>query len=188
MGLFAFKKGVLRMNILNIDIDKIIPYVNNPRNNEEAIDKVASSIQEFGFKVPIVIDKDNVVVTGHTRLLASKKLGLKTVPCVIADDLTETQIKAFRIADNKVSEYSNWDNELLKLEIDTLKDLDFDLELTGLKEYEIDSLYLEFDDFNDLEEAEDDLIEEYDEPVEQIEACCPNCGFCGNKNDFFKKK
>ena len=174
------------MNILNIDIDKIIPYINNPRNNENAIDKVASSIQEFGFKVPIIIDENNVVVTGHTRLLASKKLGLKTVPCVVADDLTETQIKAFRIADNKVSEYSKWDNELLKLEIDTLKDLDFDLELTGLKEYEIDSLYLEFDDFNDLEEAEDDLIEEYDEPVGKVEikGCCPNCGYKDNVSAF----
>ena len=100
MGLFAFKKGVFRMNIFNIDIDKIIPYINNPRNNEEAIDKVASSIKEFGFKVPIIIDENNVVVTGHTRLLASKKLGLKTVPCVVANDLSEAQIKAFRIEDN----------------------------------------------------------------------------------------
>ena len=167
------------MNILNIDIDKIIPYINNPRNNENAIDKVASSIQEFGFKVPIVIDKNNVVITGHTRLLASKKLGLKEVPCVVANDLSEAQIKAFRIADNKTSEYATWDNELLKIELDMLKDLDFDLELTALKEYEIDSLYLEFDDFNDLEEAEDDLIEEYDEPAGKVETkgCCPNCSF-----------
>ena len=176
------------MNIIKMKVEEFIPYVNNPRINEYAVDKVASSIKEFGFKVPIIIDKDNVVVTGHTRLLASKKLGLKTVPCVVADDLTEAQIKAFRIADNKTSEYATWDNELLKIELDMLKDLDFDLELTALKEYEIDSLYLKFDDFNDLEDAEDDLVEEYDEPVEQIEACCPNCGFCGDKNDFLKKK
>ena len=176
------------MNIIKMKVEDLIPYVNNPRNNENAVDKVASSIAEFGFKSPIIIDKNNIVINGHTRLLASKKLGLKEVPVIVADDLTEAQVKAFRIADNKTSEYSKWDNELLKLEIDTLKDLDFDLELTGLKEYEIDSLYLEFNDFNNLEEAEDDLIEEYDEPVEQIEACCPNCGFCGNKNDFLKKK
>ena len=94
------------MNVTNIDIDKLIPYVNNPRNNQDAVDKVASSIKEFGFKVPIVIDKNNVVVTGHTRLLTSKKIGLKEVPCIIADDLTDAQIKAFRIADNKVSEYA----------------------------------------------------------------------------------
>ena len=174
------------MNIIKIKVEDLIPYVNNPRNNENAIDKVASSIQEFGFKVPIVIDKNNVVITGHTRLLASKKLGLKEVPVIKADDLTEAQVKAFRIADNKTSEYSKWDNELLKLEIDTLKDLDFDLELTGLKEYEIDSLYLEFNDFDNLEEAEDDLIEEYDEPMEKIEikGCCPNCGYKDNVSAF----
>ena len=167
------------MNIIKMKAEDLIPYVNNPRNNENAVDKVASSIAEFGFKNPIFIDKNNVVVNGHTRLLASKKLGLKEVPCIVIDDLTDTQIKAFRIADNKTSEYSKWDNELLKLEIDTLKDLDFDLELTGLKEYEIDSLYLEFNDFNNLEEAEDDLIEEYDEPVGKVETkgCCPNCSF-----------
>ena len=176
------------MNIIKMKVEELIPYINNPRNNENAVDKVASSIAEFGFKNPIFVDKNNVVVNGHTRLLASKKLGLKEVPCIVIDDLTDTQIKAFRIADNKTSEYATWDNELLKIELDMLKDLDFDLELTALKEYEIDSLYLKFDDFNDLEDAEDDLIEEYDEPVEQIEACCPNCGFCGNKNDFLKKK
>ena len=176
------------MNIINMKVEELIPYINNPRNNENAVDKVASRIAEFGFKNPIVIDKNNVVINGHTRLLASKKLGLKEVPVIVADDLTEAQVKAFRIADNKTSEYATWDNELLKIELDMLKDLDFDLELTALKEYEIDSLYLKFDDFDDLEDAEDDLIEEYDEPVEQIEACCPNCGFCGNKNDFLKKK
>ena len=167
------------MNIIKMKGEDLIPYVNNPRNNENAVDKVASSIAEFGFKNPIIIDKNNVVINGHTRLLASKKLGLKEVPVIKADDLTEAQVKAFRIADNKTSEYSKWDNELLKLEIDTLKDLDFDLELTGLKEYEIDSLYLEFNDFDNLEEAEDDLIEEYDEPAGKVETkgCCPNCSF-----------
>ena len=167
------------MNIIKMKVEELIPYVNNPRNNENAVDKVASSIAEFGFKNPIFVDKNNVVVNGHTRLLASKKLGLKEVPCIVIDDLTDTQIKAFRIADNKTSEYATWDNELLKIELDMLKDLDFDLELTALKEYEIDSLYLKFDDFNDLEDAEDDLIEEYDEPVEkaEIKGCCPNCSF-----------
>ena len=98
------------MNIVNLKVEELIPYINNPRNNTEAVDKVAASIKEFGFKVPIVIDKDNVVVTGHTRLLASKKLGLQEVPCVIADDLTDAQIKAFRIADNRVSEcWIVWD-------------------------------------------------------------------------------
>lgn len=101
------------MNLVDIEVDKIIPYVNNPRNNDDAVDNVAASIKEFGFKVPLVIDKDNVVVTGHTRLKAAKKLGLTTVPCIYADDLTEQQIKAFRLADNKVSEFSTWDLENL---------------------------------------------------------------------------
>ena len=144
------------MNILNIDIDKIIPYINNPRNNEEAIDKVASSIQEFGFKVPIIIDENNVVVTGHTRLLASKKLGLKSVPCVIADDLTEAQIKAFRIADNKVSEYSKWDEELLKIELEQLEEMNFNLDTVDIdySDFDLEIDYIE-DDFIEIKERED---------------------------------
>ena len=90
------------MDIINKKIDELIPYVNNPRNNKNAIDKVASSIKNFGFKVPVIIDKNNEIVTGHTRILAAKKLKLIEVPCVVADDLTDAQIKAFRIADNKV--------------------------------------------------------------------------------------
>ena len=156
MGLFAFKKGVFRMNIFNIDIDKIIPYINNPRNNEEAIDKVASSIQEFGFKVPIIIDENNVVVTGHTRLLASKKLGLKTVPCVIADDLSEAQIKAFRISVNKVSEYSKWDEELLKIELEQLEEMNFNLDTVDIdySDFDLEIDYIE-DDFIEIKERED---------------------------------
>lgn len=82
------------MEIVNIAVDKLVPYENNPRNNTEAIQYVANSIKEFGFKVPLVIDSDNVVICGHTRLLAAKQLGLKDVPCVVADDLTDEQIKA----------------------------------------------------------------------------------------------
>lgn len=88
------------MEIVNIAVDKLVPYENNPRNNTEAIQYVANSIKEFGFKVPLVIDSDNVVICGHTRLLAAKQLGLKDVPCIVADDLTDEQIKAFRLADN----------------------------------------------------------------------------------------
>lgn len=149
------------MQVANIDINKLIPYINNPRNNEEAIDKVASSIKEFGFKVPIVVDKDNVIVTGHTRLLASKKLGLKEVPVVVADDLTDAQIKAFRIADNKVSEYATWDEELLKLELEQLEEMEFDLDLVNID-------YSDFDFAIDLEEIEDIEKEEVEE-VEEIE-------------------
>ena len=105
------------MEIFEKDIDELIEYANNPRNNDNAVDAVAASIKEFGFKQPIVIDAEGVVVAGHTRLKAAKKLKLKTVPCVIADDLTPAQVKAYRLADNKVGELATWDFEKLELEI-----------------------------------------------------------------------
>ena len=92
------------MKIIEKKVEELIPYVNNPRNNEAAVDFVAASIEEFGFKNPIIIDKDGVIVAGHTRHAAAKKLGLELVPCIMADDLTEQQIKAFRLADNKTAE------------------------------------------------------------------------------------
>lgn len=105
-------------------IDEIIPYINNPRHNKEAVDLVAASISEFGFKNPIILDSKNVIVAGHTRFAAAKKLGLKEVPCIMADDLTEQQIKAFRLADNKVAEAATWDMDLLKIELDGITDID----------------------------------------------------------------
>ena len=163
------------MNIVNIKTDKLIPYINNPRNNENAIDKVASSIQEFGFKVPIVVDKDNVVINGHTRLLASKKLGLEEVPCIVANDLSEAQIKAFRIADNKVSEYSTWDMELLQIELEALCEMGIDMEITGFNEIECmemledimpntDDYDVDIDDYDDVSEGNlkaDNMIVSY---------------------------
>lgn len=114
------------MEIITKKINEVIPYENNPRKNDEAVEYVAKSIEEFGFKVPIIIDKDNVVVTGHTRLKAAKKLGLEEVPCIMADDLSEEQIKAFRLADNKVSEFSEWDNKLLDEELGNILNLDME--------------------------------------------------------------
>lgn len=111
------------MEIITKKIDEIKPYENNPRVNEDAIEYVAKSIQEFGFKVPIVIDKDGVIVTGHTRYKASKKLGLKEVPCIVADDLSKKQIKAFRLADNKVADFSYFDNTKLLEELEGLDDI-----------------------------------------------------------------
>ena len=122
------------MKIVDKKIEELKPYEKNPRFNNEAVDYVANSIKEFGFKVPIVIDKDNVIVAGHTRLKASKKLGLKEVPCIIADDLTEEQIKAFRLADNKVSEKADWDFNMLDAE---LADLDIDMEDFGFEKLDI---------------------------------------------------
>lgn len=116
------------MQIIYKTIDELKPYKNNPRQNDNAVDAVAASIRQFGFKVPIVIDAGNEIVAGHTRLKAAKKLGLTEVPCIIADDLTPDQIKAFRLADNKTAELAEWDFELLELE---LNDIDLDMSMFG---------------------------------------------------------
>lgn len=134
------------MNIVEKKIDELIPYEKNPRKNKEAVKYVAESIKQFGFKVPIIIDKNNVIVAGHTRLLGAKKIGLKTVPCIIADDLTDEQIKAFRIADNKVSEFAEWDFDLLGEELDNI--FDIDMQDFG---FDIDEL-----DLTDEDEIDDD--------------------------------
>lgn len=112
------------MNIIELKLADIKPYEKNPRKNDEAVKYVAESIRQFGFKVPIVIDGNNVIVCGHTRYKASKKLGLETVPCVVADDLTEEQIKAYRLADNKVAEQAEWDFDLLGDELADIFDID----------------------------------------------------------------
>lgn len=132
------------MNIIEMSVEELIPYENNPRKNDDAVEKVALSISAFGFKVPIVIDANNVIVTGHTRLRAAKKLGITTVPCIKADDLTDEQIKAFRLADNKVAEFSQWDEEKLLKELDELGTIDM-------------SLYgFDFPDDDEGEEEQDD--------------------------------
>ena len=113
------------VEIVEKKIEELTPYAKNPRKNDKAVEKVAASIREFGFKVPIVIDKAGVVAAGHTRLKAALKLGMDTVPCIIADDLTDEQIKAFRLADNKVSEFSEWDFELLTDELQDINVIDF---------------------------------------------------------------
>ena len=120
------------MEIINKKIDDLIPYEKNPRDNDKAVKYVAKSIKEFGFKVPIIIDKDNVIVTGHTRWKAAKELGLENVPVIMADDLSDEQIKAFRLADNKVSEASSWNKSLLDEELEAIlninmEDFGFDL-------------------------------------------------------------
>lgn len=121
------------MEIVYKNINELKPYEKNPRRNDAAVKYVMESIKQFGFKVPIVIDNEGVVVCGHTRLKASKKLKLKEVPCIIADDLSEEQIKAFRLADNKVSEFAEWDFDILS---DELFDIDFDMELFGFEKPE----------------------------------------------------
>lgn len=112
------------MQIIEKNIKELIPYEKNPRKNDKSVDKVAQSIDQFGFRVPVVIDKDNVIVCGHTRYKAAKKLKLASIPCVVADDLTDEQIKAYRLADNKVSEDSEWDMDLLHGELADIIDID----------------------------------------------------------------
>lgn len=140
------------MVVLEKRLEEIKPYEKNPRRNDDAVQSVANSIKEFGFKVPIIIDKDNVIVAGHTRYKAAEKLGLETVPCVVANDLTPKQLKAFRIADNKTSELSSWNFTKLAeevLDLDNIADFGFTISeidrLEGLA--------------NDLMTAEDDIYE-----------------------------
>ena len=111
-----------KLEIKNFKIDEIHPYENNPRFNKDAVSKVAASIKKFGFKNPILVDKDNVIIAGHTRLEAAKKLKLEEVPCIVASDLTEKQAKALRLADNKVAEFSTWDYLKLDQELAELGD------------------------------------------------------------------
>lgn len=144
------------MQIIDKELNELIPYDKNPRNNEEAVEPLIESIKEFGFKCPIIIDKDNVIVAGHTRFKAAKKLKLKVVPCIVADDLTEEQIKAYRLADNKVSEFAEWDIELLEEELENILDIDmadFGFELLILNPDELDDNFeLPDGDKEDLEQ------------------------------------
>ena len=145
------------MKIIMMKTDDLIEYDNNPRHNDEAVDAVANSISEFGFKVPIIITSDNIIVAGHTRLKASKKLGLSEVPCIIANDLTEEQIKAFRLADNKTSELATWDFDALMEELDNI---DMDMLQFGFEDL--------YDDIPD--NAEDDDFDVYDELEDDAES------------------
>ena len=119
------------MNIVEVALGDLKPYANNPRLNDVAIKYVKESIAKFGFKVPLVIDTHNVIVCGHTRYEAAKQLKMESLPCIRADDLNEEQIKAFRLADNKVAEFSEWDDFKLDLELGQLNDLGFDMEPFG---------------------------------------------------------
>lgn len=133
--------------MIEIPIGEVIPYENNPRDNDGAVDAVAESIREFGFKQPIVVDKDKVVVVGHTRLKAAQKLGYELVPVIIADDLTEEQAKAYRLADNKTGELATWDFEMLDFEMANIEDIDM-----GLFGFEKE------DDFADQDPEEDESL------------------------------
>ena len=168
------------MKIKNVSTTELIQYENNPRNNDSAVDAVANSIKAFGFKQPIVIDKNNVIVCGHTRYKAALKLGLDSVPCIVADDLTPEQIKAFRLADNKVAELASWDYQKLDEELAFIADLssevfDVDMEEFGFADLPV----VDWDRVDDLTE------ENYKEPA-TTKLKCPKCGHVAGKS-FFKK-
>jgi DNA modification methylase len=147
------------MNIEQWTVDKVIPYKRNPRRNDDAIEKVAASIKQFGFKQPIVVDQNNVIIVGHTRLLAALRLGMKEVPVLVATDLSPAQVKAYRLADNRVHEEAEWDEQLLALELGDLSKLGFELKGTGFDADEINAL-LNIDQGGLLAGADEDAVPE----------------------------
>ncbi|HEP1259640.1 TPA: ParB N-terminal domain-containing protein [Streptococcus pyogenes] len=167
------------MEFVDKKLSEITPYKNNPRNNDEAVGPVAESIKEFGFKVPIVVDKNGEIINGHTRYKAAQKLGLEIVPVIVADDLSEEQIKAFRLADNKVSEIAIWDLDLLNEELNDILDLDmsvfgFELEIDDENQENLDADFEEIEDDSVLiveAESEEELEKLYDEFVERGFKC-----------------
>ena len=171
------------MEIIYLRLEDLTPYEKNPRNNKESVKYVAESIKEFGFKVPIIIDRNNVIVAGHTRYKAAKKLKMTEVPCIIADDLTPDQVKAFRLADNKVGEFSEWDMDLL---MEELQDIDMAMDVFGFEEFGVGD--------GDNTEAQEDFFEM--EPPKQPKAKLGDlyllgnhrllCGDCTSQEDVEK--
>lgn len=161
------------MEIIEMKIGDIIPYENNPRKNEAAVEAVAKSIKEFGFKVPIIVDCENVIVAGHTRLKAAEKLGLEVVPVIKADDLSEEQIKAFRLADNKTAELAEWDFSKLEEELESISELDmsafgFESLEEEAQEKERKEVYMEEQKYQLIVdcESEEDMQEKYNAILE----------------------
>ena len=159
------------MEITELPLKDILPYARNPRKNKHATEKVASSIKEFGFRQPIVVDSEMVIVVGHTRFYAAKKLKLKTVPVHVASDLTPVKAKAYRIADNRTHDEAEWDEELLGLELGELKEMKFsDLTLTGFDAEQIEQ-YLNLESSGEGDNADDEPINNYKEQYGVIVVC-----------------
>ena len=157
------------MNILQLPLEEVHPYENNPRKNDNAVDAVAASIRQYGFLVPLVISADHEIITGHTRYKAAGRLGLPTVPCVIADELTEDQIKAFRLADNKVGELAQWDVDPLPLE---LADIAQDLSVFGFESISEEEFGEEFTlDSGEKKPYQQISLTLHDKQAELIMAC-----------------
>lgn len=170
------------MRITNISLEQIKPYAKNPRKNDRAVGAVANSIKEFGFLVPMVIDRNFEIVCGHTRYKAAAKLGMKEVPCVIAEELTPTQIKAFRLADNKVSELAGWDFGLLQDLLDELgTEIDMgDFGFGALADFNVDDMFVEKSETENADSTADTNAAEEPvnahEPLTMRKITCPCCG------------
>lgn len=163
------------MKIVHKSIDELIPYENNPRINDHAVEAVANSIKEFGFKNPVIVDKNNIIIAGHTRVKAAEELGIDKIPVIYADDLSDEQVKAFRLADNKTAELADWDFSLLDAELEELSKLDFDFEMSDFgfenssqeKIFDTDEQFfndkeiiiIEYENNNQLEKAFNELTE-----------------------------
>ena len=159
------------LKIVYVDIENVIPYENNPRINDDAVEKVAASIREFGWQQPIVVDKNNVIIVGHTRLKAAQMLDEKRVPVVFAD-LPEEKAKAYRLSDNKTGELATWYFELLEQELDELNDMEIDFDMSDFG--------FDIEEENEPEPYTRQGVKEY-EPEdfvdEKFKCECPRCGF-----------
>ena len=158
-----------KIKVIKKRVEELIPYSRNSRTHSDAqVAQIAASIREFGFMNPVLVDAENNIIAGHGRVLAARKLGLEEVPCVLHDHLTETQRKAYILADNKLALNAGWDEDMLRLELDELGDMGFDLELTGFDEVEVEALNhnVNIDDFFSDREGE----------VPKEPKLCPHCG------------
>lgn len=164
------KEKAPQMQIEYWDIERLQPYARNPRKNDEAVPKMAGLIREFGFKVPVIVRSSGEVIDGHLRLKAAWSLGMTQIPVVIADEWTDAQVKAFRLAVNRSAEWAEWDDELLKLELDDLKLENFDFDLIGFEE---DAKG--YDDVN-LDAFFGDAEQQQEKEKEDEEITCPYCG------------
>lgn len=165
------------MQIIEVPVKSLKPYGKNPRKNDKAVEYVANSIRQFGFKVPIVIDSQYEIVCGHTRWKAAKVIGLETVPCIMADDLNEDQIRAFRLADNKTAEMADWDYDLLELEFDLIDPEEFDLSDFGF-----------FQDDAEYHAEEENTTEGYSGSLKERYLVPPFSVIYGNKHDWLTRK
>ena len=160
----SMSRTTKEMNL--VDIEKLIPYVNNARTHStEQINKIRASLREFGFVNPVIIDKDYNIIAGHGRVAAAKAEGIKEVPCVLVDYLTPAQKKAYILADNRMALDAGWDEEMLKTELESLKEMDFDLSLTGFETEEVENYLIDEENVDEVKEDNYDVDQALQEPT-----------------------